>query len=237
MSNGMYVSMNGAAARLEQLDSLSDNLANVETPGFKASRPAFEAFLANGAPHDARQVHPAAVATAFDMRPGQVVRTNEPLDLLPEGNAFFQVKTTDGVAYTRDGRMHVAPDGTLMTAIGHPLLDRDGNIIVAPPDSKVTIDTNGLVHAGDLRLGELALHQLDGRIDRVGPGLLRPQDGGTAVQVAPQIRIGELETSNASALETTVQLITAQRSFESSMQAVQTYKQMDDTANQLGRVR
>lgn len=228
--------MNGAAARLEQLDSLSDNLANVETPGFKASRPAFEAFLANGAGPDARQVHPAAVATAFDLRPGAVVKTNEPLDLLPEGNAFFQVKTADGVAYTRDGRMHVAPDGTLM-ASGHPVLDRDGNMMVAPPDVKVTVDPNGLVRAGDLRLGELSTYQLDGRIDRVGPGLLRPNGGGTAVQVAPQVRIGEMETSNASALETAVQLITAQRSFESSMQAVQTYKQMDDTANQLGRVR
>jgi flagellar basal-body rod protein FlgF len=233
MSNGMYVSMNGAAARLEQLDSLSDNLANVETAGFKASRPAFEAFLANGAGPDARQVHPAAVATAFDLRPGAVVKTNEPLDLLPEDNGFFQVKTADGVAYTRDGRMHVGPDGTLMTT-GHPVLDRDGNAIVAPPDVKVTVEPNGLVRAGDLRLGELSIHQLDGRIDRVGPGLLRPQ---SAVQIGARLRIGEVETSNASALETAVQLITAQRSFESSMQAVQTYKQMDDTANQLGRIR
>jgi len=237
MSNGMYVSMNGAAARLEQLDSLSDNLANVETPGFKASRPAFEAFLANGSGPDAQQVHPAAVATAFDLRPGAVVKTNEPLDLLPEqSNGFFQVKTQDGVAYTRDGRMHVEPDGTL-TAAGHPVLDRDGNTIVAPPDLKVTVQANGMVYAGDLRLAELSVHQLDGRIDRVGPGLLRPNGNGTAVQISSGVRVGEVETSNASALETAVQLISAQRSFESSMQAVQTYKQMDDTAIQVGRIR
>ena len=236
MSDGMYVSMNGAAARLEQLDSLADNLANVETPGFNSSRPTFQAFLANGAPHDARQVHPAAVSTGFDLRPGATVRTDQPLDVLPSEAAFFQVKVGDGVAYTRDGRLHVDPDGTLRSG-QHPVLDTEGKPIVAPPEMKVTIDNAGIVRAGDLRLGELGLHRLEGMIDRVGPSLMRPGTNGTAIPVPTHVQTGMIETSNASALETAVQLITTQRNFESSMQAVQTYKQMDDRANELGRIR
>ena len=69
MADGIYVSMCGAVARTEQLDAIADNLANAATPGFKASRPAFESFLPPGAAPTSDKHYPAAVGAGFDLRP------------------------------------------------------------------------------------------------------------------------------------------------------------------------
>jgi flagellar basal-body rod protein FlgF len=90
---------------------------------------------------------------------------------------------------------------------------------------------------GDVELAQLALVQLSGPIDRVGGSLVAPGPGGRAVLVEAGVRSGELELGNASALEATIALVTAQRSYDSSMQAIQTYRQLDQRASELGRTR
>jgi flagellar basal-body rod protein FlgF len=236
MADGIYVTMNGAAARSEQLDAIADNLANAQTPGFKAARPAFEAFFpASGA---ADKSYPAAVATGFDLRPGPITRTDAPLDVLPEDGAFLAVAAPGGgVAYTRDGRLSVDGERRLATASGQLVLDRTGAPIRVPPGASPRVGADGVVRAGDTPLGELARFQLDGPVDRVGPSLLAPTNGGRAVPVASSVRIGEIELGNASPLASMVQLISAQRNFESSMQALQTYRSLDQRGSDLGRVR
>jgi flagellar basal-body rod protein FlgF len=234
MADGLYVSMCGAVTRAEQLDSVADNLANAQTPGFKASRPAFESFLPSSGSSD--KVYPAAVATGFDLRPGVATRTGNPLDLYPEDGAFIAVRGPgETVAYTRDGRLSLDAERRLVTQ-GHLVLSRSGQPISIPPDVTPTVDSSGKVRAGDLMLGELTLARLDGPIDRVGPSLLAPSRGGQAIPVEAAVRIGELDMGNASALDSTIALISAQRSYDASMQAIQTYNQMNDRANQLGRV-
>ncbi len=74
-------------------------------------------------------------------------------------------------------------------------------------------------------------------MDRIGPSLLAPGQGGVAVPVEPSVRTGEVELGNASALEATISLVSAQRSYDSSMQAIQTYRQLDQRASELGRTR
>jgi flagellar basal-body rod protein FlgF len=237
MSDGIYVSMNGAAARMAQLESVSDNLANVETPGFKAERPAFEAFLANAdARATASKVYPAAVSTRVDLSLGTVVVTNEPLDVLPTGDSFLGVLTDKGVALTRNGHLMVDANGAL-TSAGHPVVDTEGQAIAAPPNTKVRIDPSGAVFADAVRIAQVGLWEPKGPVDRIGPSLLAPQDPASVAPSADQLRIGQLEKSNSTALEATVQLIAAQRHFETSMQALQTYKKLDDRAVEVGRIR
>jgi flagellar basal-body rod protein FlgF len=238
MADGIYVSMCGAAARTAQLDAIADNLANAQTPGFKAARPSFEVFLpASGAPDKA---YPAAVATGFDLRPGPPSRTDNPLDVLPEDGAFLMVRTAGGGrAFTRDGRLQVDAQGLLVQS-GRPVLDRGGEPIHVPPGPAPQLGADGSVRAGETIVGELGLFRLSGAVDRVGPALLAPaaERGGRA-DAAPdaRLRTGELELGNAGALEATVQLIGAQRQFDASMQALQTYRAMDQRSNELGRVR
>jgi flagellar basal-body rod protein FlgF len=236
MADGIYISMCGAVARGEQLDSIADNLANAQTPGFKASRPAFETFMAASGAQDKH--YAAAVATSFDLRPGPTTRTANPLDVLPEEGAFLAVQQPGGeVAYTRDGRLTLDGVRRLVSGAGKPVLDTTGHPIVVPPDLVPTIDEQGRVNAGSIELGQLALVRLEGPVDRVGASLMAPGQGGRAIPVEAGVRTGEVEMGNASALETTIALVSAQRSYDSSMQAIQTYRQLDSRAAELGRTR
>ncbi|MBK9518788.1 MAG: flagellar hook basal-body protein [Anaeromyxobacter sp.] len=236
MADGIYISMCGAVARAEQLDSIADNLANAQTPGFKASRPAFETFLS---PSGAQDKHyAAAVATATDLRAGPTTHSGNPLDVLPDEGAFLAVRTqAGGTAYTRDGRLTLDAARRLVSGAGQPVLDDQGHPIVIPPDLTPTVDDRGRVHAGALEVGQLALVRLEGPVDRLGPASLAPGQGGRAVPVEASVRTGEIELGNASALEATIGMVSAQRSYDTAMQAIQTYRQLDQRAAELGRTR
>lgn len=237
MANGMYVSMNGASARMAQLDSVADNLANAQTPGFKAERPAFEAFLAKADERGASgRTYAAAVGTNVDLSPGAVVQTGNPLDVLPSGRGFLGVKVGEGIALTRNGHLEVQPDGSL-TMLGKPVVDRDGKAIVTPPNARVRVESTGGVFANDQKVGQIALFEVTGPVDRIGPSLIAPHDAKQITASTDSLRIGEIETGNSSALEAAVQLVAAQRHFETSMQALATYKRMDERAVEVGKTR
>jgi len=248
MSDGIYVSMCGAAARAEQLESVADNLANVETRGFKAARPAFESFLPLAGKYD--KAYAAAVGTTLDLRPGPSTTTGNPLDVLPEGSTFLAVGTPGGgVAYTRDGRMSLDSDRRLVVS-GNPVLGKNGQPITVPIDSTPEVDAQGRVRAvlssaseraerpQGVDLGEIGTYQLTGTVDRLGPTMVQPGEGGSAEPVQnTKLRIGEVELANAAPLEGMVQMISAQRSFDASMQAIQIYRSLDQSASQVGRVK
>src|SRR3569623_3304542 len=109
------------AARAEQRDSIADNLANVETPGCKASRPVFESFLPPRAGSSSDKVSTAAVGTGTDMSRGMLRTSDNKLDIVPQGNAFLTVRTPSGPAFTRNGHLPVRPEG-LLSAAGYPVL-------------------------------------------------------------------------------------------------------------------
>lgn len=236
MADGLYISMAGAAARSENLDSIADNLANAQTPGYKAARPAFESFLPASGSED--KVYPAAVSTGIDRRAGPTTHTGNSLDLLPEDDALFAVRTASGgTAFTRAGHVTVNSQGFLLAA-GLPLLDRAGQPIAVPPQSTPTIKTDGTVTADGREVGAIALWKIDGPVGRMGPQLLSPGEGARVGEAQQgRLRVGELELGNYTALEATVQLVGAQRHFETSMQAMQTYRRLDDRVVEIGRVR
>jgi flagellar basal-body rod protein FlgF len=231
MADGIYLGMNGAAARAEQLDAIADNLANAETPGFKASAPAFESFLTEGT----NLAQAASVGTGLDLRPGSSDPTGNPLDVYVEGSSFLGVRMADGtLAFTRDGRLRAGPDGTLLTA-GLPVVDVSGAPISVPPGAVPEVLPDGRVMVGNEEIARLGQYELDRTPppERLGPSLI----SGSGVPSRAGFRVGEVERGNVSALSTAVELVTAQRHFESAMQAVQTYKRLDDRANEIGRVR
>jgi flagellar basal-body rod protein FlgF len=228
--------MSGAVARAAQLDSIADNLANTETPGFKASRPAFRAFLPPG-PSD--KVMTAAVSTGVDLRAGPVNTTDNPLDVVPDDDAYLGVRLSNGqVAYTRNGHLELGPNGELL-ASGLPVVGRSGDPVSVPAGADPRIETNGDVIVGrNTVVDTLALFQAQGSMDKIAPTLLQPS-AGSSVKLAEDgtLRTGELELGNVSALDSTVQMINAQRQFDVAMQAIQTYRKLDDRANQVGLVK
>lgn len=235
MADGIYTAMTGAVARLRQLDSISDNLANSQTPGFKASRPSFESFLPANPNSD--KVSTAATANALDLSPGPTVRTENPNDLLPENGAFFPVEMVDGtIGFTRDGRVTVGDDDFLYMS-NRRVLDRDNNPISVPRNAQIEFKRNGEVWADGVRGPEIGRYALSGQIDRVSGTVLAVGPGGAAMPVESEIQSGATEQGNSSALESTVELINAQRNFDAAMQAITTYRRMDEKAIEVGRVR
>jgi flagellar basal-body rod protein FlgF len=232
MANGIYVGMAGATARLDQLDSIADNLANADSAGFKAERPAFESFLPTGQTTGPQA--PVAVSTALDLREGLQKATGRPLDVIPENGAFLSVSLGDGtVGYTRDGQITVGAEGVLMAA-GHPVLDAQGQPIPVPPGEQVTLSAEGAVTVKNTQLAQLGTFKLSGPLDRLGPSVIGVSAGGTALPASGHVRTGALELSNVTPIESMVQMIGAQRQYDASMQAIQIYKTMGSRAGQLG---
>jgi flagellar basal-body rod protein FlgF len=236
VADGIYVGMSAAMGRAAQLDAIADNLANIESPGFKGVRPAFSSFLPPGGPTD--KVLSGAVATTIDMRPGTTQTTDSLTDVIPDGDLLLAVQMPGGkIAYTRNGHIETSPDGVLKVA-GLPLLDASGEPLVVPADSEVTVEPTGEVLAGKQVVGSLSLWSSQGPMDRVGASLMMPSAGTQMNQVADgSVRVGELELGNVTALESTVQMIGAQRNYDLAMQAIQTYRQLDQRVVDVGRVR
>ncbi|MBS2022419.1 MAG: flagellar hook basal-body protein [Deltaproteobacteria bacterium] len=233
MADGMYVSMAGAVARERQLDSIADNLANATTPGYKASRPVFDTILAE---EGSIRAYPRAMGTGTDLKPGPTQVTGNPLDVLPEDGNFLAVRKDDGsTAYTRDGRLQVDANGTVRAA-GLPVLSRDGGTFSIAPQTSLSITAEGMMMSDGQEIGRLGTFKLTGQTTRLGSSLISANPDQVA-QTDSRVVTGAVEQSNHSALESMVEMVSAQRNFEASMQAIDAYKKIGDRSNELGRVR
>jgi flagellar basal-body rod protein FlgF len=235
VADGIYVGMAAASARAAQLDSIADNLANTETPGYKAARPAFQSFLPGGS-RATDKVFAAAVSTGTDLRPGTTVGTDNPMDVLPEGDLFLGVETSAGQAFTRNGKIEVSPDGQLQI-MGHAVLSTGGGPISVPQGAVPSINERGEVLVDGATVDTIATFKVQGPLDRSGSSLFAPGPGASVEQVEGKLQVGTLELGNVPALESTVAMIGAQRHFETAMQAIQTYKKLDERAIEVGKVR
>ena len=235
MADGLYIGMSGAVARSEQLDAIADGLSNAQTPGYKAERPAFSTILARTG--GAARSYVAAVATQVDGRAGPLETTGNALDITPQAGAYLAVRTPSGqISYTRSGRMTLDAQGQLSVA-GGLVLGQSGEPIRVPAKETPTIGKDGVVSAEGLELDRLALFNLSGPLEHTSGSLYRARSVEPVDPAQSGVHVGALELGNYTALEAAVGMVTAQRSFESSMQVIETYKKIDDRANELGRVK
>jgi len=235
MGDGLYVGMAAATARTQQLDAVADNLANAQTPGFQQTTPAFQTFLS--LERNAQMASVAAVDTGLDVKPGQRTETGRALDLAPSEDQWFSVRLSDGSpGFTRAGNVLVDARGVL-TVAGHSLLNPDGNAISIPPGTTPTFGADGTVYVRGQVMDIVATHRLDGPLTRGAPSVVTLAEGAHSALSAGGVRVGELMMGNSSTLDAAVQLVTVQRQFETAMQAIQTYRHMDTSATELGRVR
>lgn len=252
MANGIYVAVSGSIARLDQLDVLANDLANVKTPGFKQDTVTFEsvradvaAAIANG-DVDAETVLDKDFVQATDtyarLDQGPLQKTGNPLDIALMGNGFLRVQTPRGERLTRNGRLMVARDGALKTLRGNPVLDARGRAIQIPPATAPEISSDGIVRNSEgaplARLGIRAV-SIDARLLKDKDGLLTPEPpkageaGPPQVANAWEVMQGYVEQSNGSAVKLMTELIEVQRNFEALHQVISTSAEMDRTASRL----
>jgi flagellar basal-body rod protein FlgF len=234
----IYLSMSGAKATMQRQDTLANNIANVSTPGFRAELQAFRAVPVQGSGASTR-VYSLETTTGYDPSAGAVTATGRNLDVAVKGNAWLTVQALDGTeAYTRGGSFEVSNDGTLTTRSGLPVMG-DGGPLQVPPNSAVSIGTDGTVSAKgsdgkNSAIGKLKLVTPEAPLQRGDDGLFRAADGNPlSADDTARVQDGALEGSNVSAVESMVAMISAGRQFEAQMKMISTAEADEKAAAQL----
>jgi flagellar basal-body rod protein FlgF len=241
MDRLIYTSLTAMRGSQARQTAIANNLANAQTPGFRADMAEAQALWLNGSGLDARAMSSEEVLGA-DMRAGTVTATGRDLDIAVQGDALLVVQAKDGSeAYTRRGDLQVSPSGLLTTGDGHPVQGGQGPVTIPPADA-VTIDVEGrvwIVPAGGdaenpqevdrIRLatptGSDIAKGLDGLFRVKGDGIL-PDD--------PEARLitRSIEGSNVAATTALVDMIEASRSWDTQLKLVSDARDMDSaTAN------
>jgi flagellar basal-body rod protein FlgF len=240
MDRLIYTSMSGAKHLMARQDTLAQNLANVNTTGYRADVVALRAVPARGQEAGTR-VFTVETTIGSDMKNGPMTSTGRPLDVAVQGPGWIAVQGADGnEAYTRAGNLQVSAEGTLVLPSGTPVLG-DGGPITAPQDSQLSVAPDGTVSAK--QAGQTAVNQI-GRIKLVNPeetdlvkgldGLFRTKSGEQA-EADPNVRLAEgtLEGSNVSVVDTMIGMIAAARQFEMQMKLMQSAEQNEQKASSL----
>ena len=221
MSGIQYVALSGLRARVDELDRLAADIANVGTTGYKGERDARAAAERDNFDLTLQ----TAIDTTFggrrlDTASGAIAPTGRPLDVAIDGEGFFVVDTPNGTRYTRNGHFSLDADRKLVTEDGLTVQGTEGPIIVG--DGEVRVDGDGSVWADQTKAGQLQVMKFG------DPGLLgRDQfsrlraDGQAATTVeTARVRGGTLEQSNVSVAERLAQLTTLSRGFEALQKSI-----------------
>lgn len=220
---------------MRELDVLANNLANLETAGYKRALPVFavalEASIADltrerveGAPG---RVFPKTAGTHVDLAPGSVTSTGAPLDLAIDGPGFFVVESPAGERFTRAGSFVVNPDGELATPDGFPVLGSGGPLRAGDRPVKLTA-SGALVDDLGQELGRLRVVSFEHpeALQKEGANLLRAPDSVEPETLpSPALIEGSLEASNVRPVEELASLVLIQRSFEAAMRMIQAQDQ------------
>ena len=260
MIKSLYTSATGMKAQQNNMDTIANNIANVSTNGFKKSRAEFEDLLYQtiqepGSATGLNSLNPTGVqigtgvktaGTQKNFEQGSSKVTQNPFDLEIQGSGFFPVQTPNGqIAYTRDGAFKKGPDGVLQ--------DRNGNKL--QPEITVPADAVGVEVSGDGQVSVITglnnAPQNIGQIQIVGfvnptglksmgqnlfmptPASGLPQQAVPGTSGLGSIAQGQIETSNVNIVDEMVEMIGAQRSYETNSKVIQASDQMLQSINNL----
>ena len=244
MNSGMYAALSGNVAAMERMDVITNNLANINTPGFKKDATAFEGLLAS-------TTVPAAVPSSktadpilqkenvyIDFSAGQISQTGNSLDVAIDGDGFFTISTPNGTAYTRQGNFHLTADGTLVTTDGYPVMGQGGEIRIKA--GNVAINKKGEVTVDGAAAGVLSLVDFPKpyNLTKTSSAQFVPADPQATPQAAKgEIRQGYLEGSNVDPVGEMVQMIDASRYFDACQRVILSYDNMaGKAANDMGKL-
>lgn len=221
MDNPGYIALSRLGAQQRSVDTIAHNIANANTPGFKANRLVFEDFVAR----TAGERRPGAREVAFnvdrgsyrDQAPGALTRTDNPLDLALGGDGFFVIDTPRGERFSRSGRFTIAPDGRVTTSEGYALMSTDGRpITVTEQDSRLTVSADGTVESQNGPLGRVRIVTFEdqNRLVPEGETLFRGEGMEPQAAAQPKVVQGMLEESNVNAILEMTRMMTEVREFQ-----------------------
>ncbi|AEC19307.1 flagellar basal body rod protein FlgF [Pusillimonas sp. T7-7] len=244
MDRIIYTAAGGAARVLEQQAVISNNLANVNTAGFREQMAIYRSVpVVGAAPSLPTRVSTVTSTPSSHMGQGVMVETGHALDAAITGDGWFSVQTPQGEAYTRAGEFAVNEQSLLVNLQGYPVLSADGAPIEIPERGAVTFSGDGQISAlgagdrpNDIQLiGQLKLvNPQAADLVRGGDGLFRAANGQPA-QADPEVRMiaGFVEKSNVNPAEAMVGMIANARRFEMQMKVIQDASSNAERANSI----
>jgi flagellar basal-body rod protein FlgF len=215
----------GMRARMESLEMLANNLANVETGGFKADREFFSIYTGDDASVDPQTGDspslPLIETHWTDLSQGNLINTANAFDFAIDGDGLFAIQTRSGVRYTRNGNFRIASTGVLTTADGSPVRAQGGGAIQLEPGLPVEVLPDGTVQQAGQVVGQLEIAAFDrGSLDKSGANYFVALGGVKGTQAKGAVLQGKLEQSNVGAAESSVRLVAIMRQFEMLQKAM-----------------
>jgi flagellar basal-body rod protein FlgF/flagellar basal-body rod protein FlgG len=228
MENALLIGLSRQVTLERQLDVVANNVANVNTNGFKADKSLFQEYLMPGAHEDnfvgrdRRLSYVQDRATFHDFAQGPTEQTKNPLDIAIDGNAFLVVQTAGGERYTRDGGLQINPKGQLVTAAGNPVMGANGPIVFQQTDHDITISADGTVTVleginnttdsirGKLRLVSFAQAQ---KLLKEGSNLYAADGASPQPDINARVKQGFVEKSNVNSVAEMSRMIEVTRAY------------------------
>jgi flagellar basal-body rod protein FlgG len=240
MLEGLYSAAAGMTAQQEQLNAISEDLANVSTSGYKAERVSFDDLLYNpidlaGTDTTAGSGARAQVIGRSETQ-GSIQETGDPLDRAIEGDGFFQVTRANGkLALTRSGSFGVDANGSIVNSEGNRL-SPPIKLPKGVPPSALSISPNGTVFAGTKRLGQIKLVTVTSPEHLLADGgseFTPTAESGKPHAASGRVRQGALEASNVNVADEMALMVSTERNYQLTSTAIQTQSQMMSIANEL----
>ena len=227
MDSGYYAAMTGLLARTQALDTAAANLANAQTPGYRAEREFFRSVLLGPDVLDSQLGHAVnhyglLGGDRLSMSQGALQRTGNALDIAIEGEGFFKIQTAHGVRYTRDGGFHRSQSGTLVTSTEEQVLSADGKPISVPP-GEVSIGADGVLSVAGGAAATVGVFTFPSGTELRPEGANRyaaPEGVAAAISSNAAIHQGAIEQANQDAVQGTLDLLMMQRQAEMMQRAL-----------------
>ncbi|MBP9707457.1 MAG: flagellar basal-body rod protein FlgF [Oligoflexales bacterium] len=260
MVKSIYTPLSGALAQERALEIVANNLANVNTSGFKAEKITFKKLISEPEKNYTSPLPPANYKISLedimplrgnevdyvgidkvytDMTKGPERVTNNPMDFMIDGQGFFKVHTHQGERLTRDGSFSLDTNGVLVNKDGHAVLGERGNIFLYGQDFKV--NQNGEVYQDGRLIDRILVVDVADttQLEKQGGNLYfygGPEQDLSRIDI-PTVIQGSIEGSNVNAIENLTQMIVAHRSYEAYTKALKNYdSMMEKSNNEIGRI-
>jgi flagellar basal-body rod protein FlgF len=248
MENTLLVALSRQMSLERQIDVIANNVANINTTGFKANKSLFEEYLNtdaradNFAAGDRRVSFVQDRGTYHDFAQGAFEKTTNPLDVAIDGRGFITVQTPAGERYTRDGSFQINAQGQLVTTGGHIVLGANGPIVFQPTDRDITISSEGVITVRegvvtqfDSIRGRLKLVKFNNpqRLQKEGANLYSAPAGVAAQpDTASRVNQGFVEKSNVSAVTEMSRMMEVMRTYQQVASMMQQQNDLRKTAIQ-----
>ena len=237
MQNSLYVSLSAQVALERRLETIANNVANMNTGGYRADGVSFATELAKAGDANLSYVSPGVGYVS--RQTGATVKTDNPFDVAVQGSGWLSISTPSGVAYTRDGRMRLSETGALQTLTGNAVLDAGGApIMLNSGGGAPTISGDGMITQDGKQVGAIGLFSIDDQARFVraeNSGLIPDKPAEPILDFTKNgILQGFVEGSNVNPIEEMSKLITVTRGFDGvNSEVTQTESSLQDAIKTL----